>query len=229
MNGTDGIAGNAQGAGAAARSWPTALTRAELARRLARRSVSPGGGAGAPGRRGDHDLNPGMRPAPVRTAAAVLVPLVEREGGMTVLLTRRAEDLADHAGEISFPGGRIEAADPGAEAAALRETEEELRLAREQVEILGRLDPYDTRTGFRVQPVVGVLRPPLEIVPDPAEVAAVFEVPLVHILDPANHRRHRARAGRRLRVFHAIPYGEHFIWGATAGMLINLYEVLRAP
>ncbi len=152
----------------------------------------------------------------------MLVPLVERMDGMTVLFTRRTEHLDDHAGQISFPGGRVEDRDAGPEETALRETEEELGLPRIHVELAGRLDLYRTRTGFAVTPVVGFLRPPFPLAPDEFEVAEVFEVPLHFLLDPANYRRHR----RDDRHFYAVPYGRHFIWGATAGMLINLRDVL---
>jgi 8-oxo-dGTP pyrophosphatase MutT (NUDIX family) len=179
--------------------------------------------------RGDHDLNPGMRRVRPLTPAAVLIPLIARKPGLTVLFTRRAETLPDHGGEISFPGGRIETGDRGPEDAALRETEEELGLRRDRVALLGRLDPYETRTGFRVSPIVGLVRPPVRLRPDPVEVAEVFEVPLEFLLDPANHRRHEIHAGGRPRTFYAIPFGPYLIWGATAGMLMNLYEVLREP
>jgi 8-oxo-dGTP pyrophosphatase MutT (NUDIX family) len=202
------------------------MARQGIVRRLAR--AGPGRAA-RESARGDHDLNPGSRhPGPL-IPAAVLVPLVEGGSDLTVLFTRRSEGLPDHGGEISFPGGRIEARDRSPEDAALREAEEELGLARDRVEVTGRLDFYDTRTGFRVCPVVGLVRPPLALRPDPVEVAEVFEVPLAHILDPANHGRIDAPAGGRVRTFYAIPYGDRVIWGATAGMLINLYETLREP
>ncbi len=158
--------------------------------------------------------------------AAVLVPLVERPEGMTVLLTQRTAHLSHHAGQVSFPGGRIEEADADALAAALRETEEEIGLGRSRVDHLGWLDDYITGTGFRITPAVGVLRPPLALTPDPFEVADIFEVPLSFILDPANHQRHSRFVDGRDRPYYAIPYEDRFIWGATAGMLINLFEVL---
>jgi 8-oxo-dGTP pyrophosphatase MutT (NUDIX family) len=159
--------------------------------------------------------------------AAVLVPLVARSAGLTVLLTQRTAHLANHPGQISFPGGRIEADDKDALAAALRETQEEIGLAPEAVDVLGRLDDYTTVTGFRIAPFVGLLHPPLTLSPDSFEVAEVFEVPLDFILDPHNHQRHNENppVGRR-RYYYAIPFNERYIWGATAGMLVNLSDVL---
>jgi 8-oxo-dGTP pyrophosphatase MutT (NUDIX family) len=161
-----------------------------------------------------------------RIPAAVLVPLVEHTDGFTVLLTQRTADLKSHAGQISFPGGRIEPEDADAIAGALRETEEEIGLARSHVEILGHLDPYITVTGYEVTPVVGAVTPPFDLKADPVEVADIFEVPLAFLLDPANHQRHSRMVGDLQRAYYAMPYGDRYIWGATAGMLINLYEVL---
>ena len=184
-------------------------------------------GDGSPSRaRGDHDLNPGMRPEGPLTPAAVLIPVIDRAGGLTVLLTRRTGHLASHAGQISFPGGHVESGDGSPENAALRETEEEIGLSRDRVRILGRLDDYITRTGFRVTPVVAVVEPRFEPSPDPHEVDEVFEVPLSFFLDPANHKRYSRPFEGRDRHFYAMPYGKHCIWGATAGMLINLFEFL---
>ncbi len=177
--------------------------------------------------RGDHNLNPGMRPMRALRPAAVLVPLVDRDGGLTVLLTQRTDHLAHHAGQVSFPGGHIEDADDGTpEEAALRETEEEVGLARRHVHIVGRLDDYVTRTGFNVTPVVGVVTPPFTLAPDPHEVAEVFEVPLAFFLDAANHQRCSTTFDGVERHFYAMPYEGHYIWGATAGMLVNLHQVL---
>ena len=137
------------------------------------------------GSRGDHDLNPGMAPPDQKlTPAAVLVPLVDRADELTVLLTQRTEHLRDHAGQVSFPGGRIEPNDPSHEAAALREAEEEVGLPSDRVDLIGRLDRYVTRTGFEVVPVIGIVNPPFPIRPDPFEVAEVFEVPLRFLADP---------------------------------------------
>ena len=192
---------------------------------VAQRFSAQGPGAEA-GPRGDHDLNPGTVPDPPLIPAAVLVPLVDRRRGLTVLLTERTEHLADHAGQISFPGGHIEAGDLSPEDAALRETEEETGLSRRLVEVLGRLDTYITRTGFTVTPVVAIAAPPLGLNPDPREVAAVFEVPLAFFLDAANHQRCTRPFRGYVRQFYAMPYGDRYIWGATAGMLVNLYERL---
>jgi 8-oxo-dGTP pyrophosphatase MutT (NUDIX family) len=161
--------------------------------------------------------------------AAVLVPLVEHGAGFTVLFTQRTADLKAHGGQISFPGGRMEPFDADAFAGALRETAEEIGLAASHIEILGTLDPYLTVTGFVVTPVVGVVTPPFELKPDPTEVADLFEVPLAFFLDPANHQRHsRTLSNGVVSSYYAIPFGDRYIWGATAGMLINLYEVLAA-
>lgn len=170
---------------------------------------------------------PGREGAP--TPAAVLVPLVNRPEGLQVLLTQRSADLPDHPGQISFPGGRVEPDDPSLAAAALREAHEEVGLARERVAILGELATYETVTGFRVTPIVGWIEPPFELRPDPIEVAEVFEVPLAHLLDPANQQRHFRMLGERRRDYWAIPYGERFIWGATAAMLLMMDRTLRDP
>lgn len=175
---------------------------------------------------------PGQENVPF-VPAAVLVPLVERQDGFSVLLTQRTADLKAHAGQISFPGGRLETGDTDAAAGALRETHEEIGLASHHIEILGALDTYVTVTGYEVTPVVGAVTPPLDLKPDPTEVADIFEVPLAFFLDPANHQRHSRVIGEEdgrkvMRAFYAIPYGDRYIWGATAGMLINLYEVLTA-
>ena len=160
------------------------------------------------------------------TPAAVLFPIVTRDGGQTVLLTQRTAHLRDHAGQISFPGGRVEAEDLSPSHTALRETEEEIGLPRERIEILGFLPEYRTGTGFRVTPVVALVQPPFDLRPDPFEVAEVFEVPLAFLLDPANHQQHSLHYRGALRNYFAMPYGDYFIWGATAGMIRSLSERL---
>ncbi len=184
------------------------------------------GAAGAPPQRGDRDLNPGLARAGRLTPAAVLVPVVDRGPELTVIFTLRTDDLPDHAGQISFPGGRLEPGDGGSEGAALRETEEEIGLDRAHVTVLGRLDEYVTGTGFSITPVVGLVEPPFTLTPDSREVAEAFEVPLGFLMDPDNHEYHERVIRGRDRHFYAMPYGDYFIWGATAGMLMNLYERL---
>lgn len=162
-------------------------------------------------------------------AAAVLVPIVDHEDGLSVLLTQRATHLKNHAGQISFPGGRIEATDEGPLAAALRETEEEIGLSREHVTFVGYLEPHLVLTGYWVTPVVGFVRPGFALQLDSREVDSTFEVPLTHILDSANHTsRERMLGTTPVRVYD-IPYGERHIWGATAGMLLGLYRLLSPP
>jgi 8-oxo-dGTP pyrophosphatase MutT (NUDIX family) len=156
----------------------------------------------------------------------VLVPLIDRADGMSVLLTQRTPHLSAHAGQISFPGGRIEESDTDAIEAALRETEEEIGLTRDHVTLIGRLDTYVTGTGFEITPVVGIVKAPFLLAIDPFEVAEVFEVPLSFVLDPNNHRRMTRDVEHRSRVFFVLPFENRNIWGATAGMLVNLAEVL---
>jgi len=161
-------------------------------------------------------------------AAAVLVPIIAHAEGLTVLFTRRTAHLKAHSGQVSFPGGRAEPGDASPERTALREAEEEIGLAARRVEVLARLPEYLTRTGFRVTPVVGLIEPPLELVPDAREVDEVFEVPLAYILDAANHRRESRRIGERLATYYVIEHQGRTIWGATAGMLVNLSRALAA-
>jgi 8-oxo-dGTP pyrophosphatase MutT (NUDIX family) len=162
-----------------------------------------------------------MRPA------AVLVPIVDRPE-LTVLLTQRAAHLKNHAAQISFPGGRLERDNESHVEAALRETEEEIGLPRSYVRVLGFLESHLVFTGFHVVPVVGLVQPGFTLLPDPKEVADVFEVPLNHLLDAANHgTRTRHVAGGILHIYD-IPYGERAIWGATAGMVMSLYRLLES-
>jgi 8-oxo-dGTP pyrophosphatase MutT (NUDIX family) len=160
------------------------------------------------------------------TPAAVLVPIVDRDGGLTVIFTQRTSHLKAHSGQVSFPGGRAEPSDPTPEFTALREAQEEIGLPMERVEVLARLPDYLTRTGFRVTPVIGLLTPPFELVPDPREVEDVFEVPLAYLLDPANHVRETRELQGRTVGYYVVRYGSRTIWGATAGMLVNLYHHL---
>jgi 8-oxo-dGTP pyrophosphatase MutT (NUDIX family) len=160
--------------------------------------------------------------------ASVLVPIVLRADGATMLLTERTAHLNDHAGQVSFPGGSAEAQDVDVVATALRETEEEIGLSRAHVEVVGRLPDYPTVTGFNVAPIVALVHPPFTLTPDPFEVAEAFEVPLAFLLDPANHQRREVTIDGLRRRFVAMPYGPHFIWGATAAMLRNLYLFIAA-
>lgn len=177
--------------------------------------------------RGDHDLNPGFVPTAKPTQAAVLVPLILRPEGLQVMLTQRTAHLTDHAGQISFPGGRAEPEDKNSIATALRETQEEVGVPPERVQVLGRLDNYVTSTGYEVAPVVGLIRPPFPVTPDPHEVAEVFEVPLAFLVDPRNHERQSREWQGRERHFYVLPYQDRYIWGATAGMLVNLAHLLQ--
>jgi len=199
---------------------PPRQQQAWLAERLARpapaSALNLSDGFRLPGREGP--------PKP----AAVLVPLVNRHAGLTVLFTERSLDLPDHPGQISFPGGRIEPEDRDPGVAALREAQEEVGLPHERITLLGRLAEYDTVTGYRVTPVVGWVEPPFAVTPDPVEVADVFEVPLSFLLEPSNQQRHFRMIGDRRRDYYAIPYGERYIWGATAAMLLILDRTLRA-
>ncbi len=180
--------------------------------------------------RGDHDLNPDFHdPKRPLTPAAVLIPIVRRAPELTLLLTQRTDHLYDHAGQISFPGGRIEPGDRDPRAAALRETEEEVGLPRRHIELVGRLDTYVTRTGFEVTPLIGLVTPPFPIEPDKFEVAEVFEVPLEFFLDRENREIHSRVSEGRERHFYVYRYRDRYIWGVTAGMLVNLVEVLSGP
>ncbi len=177
--------------------------------------------------RGDDDLNPGMKPIRDKlTPAAVLVPLVLRPQGVTLLLTQRTAHLNDHAGQVSFPGGRVEQIDADRIATALRETEEEVGIHPRHIQPVGSLDRYITRTGFDVTPIVGFLTPPFTQKPDPFEVDEIFEVPLDFFMNRQNHHRHSYNWEGTTRHYYAMPYGDYFIWGATAGMIVNLIDLL---
>lgn len=204
-------------------------------RRRASRALHRGPPGGTRGG-SDFDLNPGLaaeleavrggeRPI---VPAAVLIPVVRRDP-LTVLLTLRTEALTSHAGQIAFPGGKIDEADTDPLATALRETHEEIGLEAAFVEPLGYLDPYRTGTGFLILPVVALIAPGFQVRPNPAEVAEVFEVPLSFLMDVANHQRHSRIWNGRERHFYAMPFEQRFIWGATAGMIRNMHERLYRP
>ncbi len=179
--------------------------------------------------RSDYDLTPelkaeleGTQPRP----AAVLVPIIARPEGLTVLLTQRPETMPTHAGQIAFPGGKMDKSDATPVDTALREAEEEVGLHRRHVDVLGFLDSYQTGTSFRIVPVVSIVDPSFTLTLDRREVVDAFEVPFAFLMDGANHRRDQRQYNGVVRHFYAMPYGERYIWGATAGMLRNLYERL---
>jgi 8-oxo-dGTP pyrophosphatase MutT (NUDIX family) len=161
------------------------------------------------------------------TRAAVLIPLLLKDDGLSVLLTQRTNHLRDHAGQISFPGGRMDSEDLSPNDTALRESQEEIGLDPQRVEIIGHLPQYLTVSGYSVTPVVGLVQPQAEYVLDEFEVADIFEVPLNFLLDPANHQVRLWQSEQGGRRFYSMPYEGRFIWGATAGMLRNLYHLLK--
>jgi 8-oxo-dGTP pyrophosphatase MutT (NUDIX family) len=185
----------------------------------------------AQGARGDLDLNPAMWERAGVTAtkpAAVLIPIVDRSEPM-VLLTLRTQELTNHAGQVAFPGGKIDPADASPVAAALREAEEEIGLAPTLVEPLGYLDLYLTFTGFRILPTVARVEPDFKLTLNPWEVTEAFEVPLAFLMTPANHQR-QSRDWRGItREFYAMPFENRYIWGITAGIVRNLYERIYGP
>ncbi|WP_286225765.1 CoA pyrophosphatase [Polynucleobacter sp. HIN7] len=162
------------------------------------------------------------------TEAAILLALVMQPNGLNVLLTQRTDHLHDHAGQISFPGGRKDHADESIISTALRESEEEIGLSSDHIDVIGTMPEYLTVSGYRVTPVVALVEPPRAYRPDPFEVADVFEVPLPFLMNPANHEVRVWHSDEGSRRFYAIPYADRFIWGATAGMLRNLYHLLKA-
>ena len=184
-----------------------------------------------PGERGDHSLNPGREPPPPHRQASVLVPLIRRQQGLSVLFTKRTAHLTTHAGQVSFPGGGVEEGDADDVATALREAQEEIGLEPQGVKILGRLDRYLTRTGFMVKPVVGLCDPPHRFILDSFEVEHVFEVPLSYVMAPGNLARrevlHEGAAWRFYAMTWNEPPQEFLIWGATAGMLKNMTDALQ--
>ena len=199
---------------------PSLLSAAHLRQRFAQPSLW------TPESTDEHLLSPlnSFRPA------SVLIPLVLRDEGLSLLLTHRAAHLHDHAGQISFPGGRFEKTDASPIETALREAREEIGLDRQHVDVIGLLPQYRTGTGYEITPVVGLVQPPFKLKADPLEVASIFEVPLSFLMDAQNHqlRSIELPGGAGRRHFYAMPYHQHFIWGATAGMLRNLFHFLRA-
>lgn len=175
--------------------------------------------------RTDFDLNPGSpSPKPPWTRAAVLVGLIDRGDDYGVLLTLRPETMNRHAGQVAFPGGRIDPGDASAADAALREAHEEVGLIPSTVRLLGQSDPYLTGTGYVVSPFIGLVPADFAPIPDPREVAAVFETPLSFLMDPANHQRHEREFLGVLRAYYAMPHNGRYIWGATAGMIKSLHD-----
>jgi 8-oxo-dGTP pyrophosphatase MutT (NUDIX family) len=200
---------------------------AEDFRRRAERATHPAEGDEF----GDHRLNPDLRDLIVRPNlrdAAVLIPVVDHGEGATVILTQRAEAMRNHSGQIAFPGGKIDPEDPSPEGAALREADEEIGLDGAHVDIIGRLPDYVSGSGFRIAPVLSVVRPGFNLIINPHEVDAAFEVPLAFLMDPANHRQQSRVWNNRERFFYEMPFGERYIWGVTAGIIRTLYERLYA-
>jgi 8-oxo-dGTP pyrophosphatase MutT (NUDIX family) len=171
----------------------------------------------------DYDLSAQRPDAQKLKQAAVLVPLIMREHGLNVILTRRSSDLSNHAGQIAFPGGRCDDGDADVGATALREAYEEIGLDPSLVTLLGVSDAYETVTRFAVTPVIGLVDPAASFMPDPREVAEIFEVPLFFLMDPANHVPQSREYNGIARRFYAMPFGDYYVWGATAGMLRALY------
>lgn len=183
-------------------------------------------------RRSDYDLNPeiktGLNRSRALRPAAVLCGIVERHAGLSIILTQRPDTMKEHAGQIAFPGGKVDEADASTIAAALREANEEIGLPAHNAQVLGEIDPYETGTGFRVVPVVASVDPDFILRPDPREVQEAFEVPLDFLMNPANLRRHSGVWGGKKRQYYAIPWQERYIWGATAGMLKSLSDRIAA-
>ncbi len=167
-----------------------------------------------------------VHPTEPLRAASVLVPLVDHPDETTVLLTERSRHLPSHAGQVSFPGGRVDPTDATPVETALRETLEEVGIPGDFITPIGALDTYETGTGFCILPIVAILRPGFSVTPEPSEVDEAFEVPLSFLMNPKNHERHRTYWKGATREYYAMPYDGHYIWGATAGMIVNLYERL---
>ncbi len=177
--------------------------------------------------RSDFDLNPDLRPATPRelSPAAVLLPIIAR-AEPTVLFTRRTDHLSRHAGQVSFPGGRAQTEDRSLVETALRETQEEIGVTTDFISVAGFLDAHETGTGYAILPVVGVLHEGFSVVPEVNEVAEIFEVPLSFLLDPVNHELRSGEWQGRKRDFYAFTYNGHYIWGATAAILVNFRDRL---
>lgn len=180
---------------------------------------------------GDHRLNPDLQDVIPRQGlrdAAVLVPVVDRGREASVILTKRTDTLRSHAGQIAFPGGRIDASDSTPEFAALRETEEEIGIEPDFIEIVGRMPDYVTGSGFRIAPILSVVKPGFRLNINPDEVDDAFEVPLSFLMDPANHNRESLILQEKERFFYTMPFHERYIWGVTAGIIRAVYERLYA-
>ncbi|EKF17214.1 CoA pyrophosphatase [Nitratireductor pacificus] len=205
---------------------PKLFSAEEFRRRAARQS-----GPHGPEDYGDHGLNPDMKSLIMRPGlrdAAVLIPVVDHADGASVILTQRAAALRNHSGQVAFPGGRIDPEDASPEAAALREADEEIGLAPGIVDVVGRMPDYSTGSGYRIAPVLAIVRPGFALTINPDEVDAAFEVPLSFLMDPANHRRESRIWNDRERYYYTMPFGDRFIWGVTAGIIRTLYERLYA-
>ncbi|MGB3501262.1 MAG: CoA pyrophosphatase [Mesorhizobium sp.] len=183
--------------------------------------------AGASEVLGDHSLNPGTKSAIVKEGlrdAAVLIPIVDHPDGATMLLTKRTEKLRTHSGQIAFPGGGIDPEDASPEAAALRETEEEIGLDRNYIDVIGRMPDYYSGSGYRVAPIIGIVRPGFALSINPDEVDDTFEVPLSFLMNAANHRRESRVWQNVERHFYTMPYGDRYIWGLTAGIIRTVHD-----
>ncbi len=198
------------------------MTLSEIEKRLAQYHKHLGGEFG------DHILNPHFEAIQPLRPAAVLLILINHKEGPTVLFTQRTDHLADHPGQISLPGGHVDADDDGPVATALRETEEECGIEASKITVIGRINTYLTVTGFSVTPIVGTIEPPFDMSPDPVEVAEIFEVPLSFILDPSNHQHVKRVLDENIKwQGYAMPYNDYYIWGITAGILRDFYDVIN--
>ena len=183
------------------------------------------------GDHGDHLLNPDFRKWVMQRAvrhAAVLIPVVPRDDGLAVILTKRTEHLTSHSGQIAFPGGKVDDTDASVEAAALREADEEIALNPYEAELVGNLPLYHTGSGFRITPVIALVGPAAKLEPNPDEVEYIFEVPLAFLMDPANHHRGSREYQGSERHYYEMPYGDHYIWGVTAGIIAMMHDRLFA-